>query len=765
MHLIASNFVGGPEKQILHHAQDIQDSGFQVWIGSFRDQPEKAAILVHAEALGLPVFESKSSGRFDLHAILELASFMRREKIQLLCTHGFKANSIGVFAKTLAGVPQVAFCRGWTAETLRVRVYETLERRLLPFANRIVCVSEAQAEYFASLRWLRPRVSVVHNAMLDSLGIPLVCDREGAKTQLGFSPKTRLVGAVGRLSVEKGQRFLVEAAPELAREFKDLKIVLLGEGRERAKLALEVKRLGLEDVVVMPGFQNNVARWMEAFDVLANCSVTEGIPNAILEALAVGTPVVATAVGGVPELIKDRETGLLVIPGSPEALAQGLTKVLRDGPFALQLSQAGRDWVRTRFSASGQRDSLLTIYRQVLLPSIGFTDPATVGATPKMVGITSESSSGPSYPECEETKVWPFISVVIPVRNEETHLGKVLESLIAQEYPRDRYEILVVDGQSTDGTSVVVEKAAAAATVRVTLLQNPRKLSSAGRNVGVRNSSGEFIIFVDGHCEIPSKTLLRDAATLFEKSGADCLCRPQPLNTAGNGFFGNAVAYARASPLGHGRDSTIYNTTYEGCVNPCSAGSMYRRTVFERVGYYDESFDAAEDVELNYRVFKSGLISYMSPLLEIRYQPRASFEALWRQMMRYGRGRFHLVWKHSKAFSFSQIVPAIFLLWIVLGGFASLFSPPFSAVFGISLGAYAAVVLYFSFGLGRRHGFRYLLMGPPIFLTIHLGLGAGLLAEALKLGGKRNSNQTKVSSSVSGKARRLEPPVENEFRG
>jgi succinoglycan biosynthesis protein ExoA len=751
LHLIASNFVGGPEKQILHHALNLRGSGFEVWIGSFRDQAEKAAILAQAEAIGLPTFESKSSGRFDPRAVFDLATFIKRERIQLLCTHGFKANSIGVFAKTLAGVPQMAFCRGWTAETLRVRAYEMLERRLLPFADRIVCVSEAQAEHFASRRWLRRRISVVHNAMLDSLGIPAVCDRAESKSQLGFSPQTRLVGVVGRLSVEKGQRYLVEAAKELSREFDDLKIILLGEGRERENLELQAKKLGVENMVVLPGFQSNVGTWMKAFDVVANCSLTEGIPNAVLEAMAAGTPVVATAVGGVPALVKDRETGLLVSPANAGALARGVAEALRDVEFASRLGHAGRAWVQERFSAAGQRDALLGLYRQCLgVSGISVDQPARNAAS----GSTEAASSA---------SIQPFVSVIIPVRNEEAHLGAVLEDLIEQEYPKDRYEILVVDGQSTDGTSRVAAEVANAGKAAIRLLSNPGRRSSAGRNLGVQQSCGELIVFIDGHCHIPSKTLLRDAVSLFEKSGADCLSRPQPLNMRSNDLFQNGVAQARATALGHGRDSTIFNLAYEGPVNPSSAGALYRRRVFDRVGFYDESFDAAEDVEFNHRVLMAGLRSYISPRLAIEYQPRGSLGALWQQMVRYGKGRFRLIQKHRDAFSFSQLIPAILLLWLLLGVPASLLARPFSVAFGFSLAIYAAAVLFFSLRIGWRHGFELLLIAPAIFVTIHLGLGTGFLAQALKSGWGNSRAEKMLSASGSGNAKPLEPPFSVEI--
>jgi glycosyltransferase involved in cell wall biosynthesis len=326
----------------------------------------------------------------------------------------------------------------------------------------------------------------------------------------------------------------------------------------------------------------------------------------------------------------------------------------------------------------------------------------------------------------------PLISVVIPVRNEEAHLGTVLQGLLDQEYPKDRFEIIVADGNSTDGTAKVVEKIASISPTRIELFANPVQRSSAGRNVGVQNSSGELIVFVDGHCHIPSKTFLQDAARLFEETGADCLCRPQPLETNGNSFFQKGVAQARATALGHGRDSSIYNLIYEGPVNPSSAGAFYRRTVFERVGLYDENFDAAEDVEFNYRVFKSGLASYISPRLAIEYQPRSTLQGLWRQMARYGKGRCRLVRKHPHAFSLSQLAPTVLLLWLVLGGAVSLVASPFFLIYAFSLALYAAAIAFFSLGIAYRHGLALFFITPAIFATIHLGLGAGFLAETLR---------------------------------
>jgi GT2 family glycosyltransferase len=339
----------------------------------------------------------------------------------------------------------------------------------------------------------------------------------------------------------------------------------------------------------------------------------------------------------------------------------------------------------------------------------------------------SQAASGSAEPA-----QLPFISVVIPVRNEEASLASVLDDLIRQDYPHDRYEILVVDGQSTDGTAAVVQRYVSLDSPRIRLFSNPGQLSSSGKNVGVRNSRGEFILFVDGHCRIPTRSLLSEHVRILRESGAECLCRPQPLSSPGNTWFQNVVAHARATLIGHGRDSDIYRTDLEGFVNPTSSGAGYRRSVFERVGLYDERFDACEDVEFNHRVYRAAIPSYFSPRLAILYEPRSSLSGLFRQMLRYGRGRFLLMQKHKETACLSQVLPAAFvsgLAFLALGYLASSLARPWSLVV---LVAYAAVLLASSAALGVRHGWQDFLVAPFVYLSIHIGLGAGFWVGAFE---------------------------------
>lgn len=258
----------------------------------------------------------------------------------------------------------------------------------------------------------------------------------------------------------------------------------------------------------------------------------------------------------------------------------------------------------------------------------------------------------------------PFLSVVVPVRNEARFIAGTLEQLVSQDYPRERFEILVADGRSDDGTRDIVRDFSARHP-QVRLLDNPRLLSSAGRNVGFRAGRGDCFLVIDGHCHIPDDKLLRNVAECFEESGAHCLGRPQPLDPPGLTPFQRSVALARSSRLGHGGDSLIYGER-EGYASPVSNGAAYRREVFERVGYVNEDFDACEDVEFNWRVEQAGFVSYTSPRLTVRYYPRESLAGLLRQMRRYGRGRRRLLRGHPRAGSLTGLVPPVFAAGVLL---------------------------------------------------------------------------------------------------
>jgi glycosyltransferase involved in cell wall biosynthesis len=324
-----------------------------------------------------------------------------------------------------------------------------------------------------------------------------------------------------------------------------------------------------------------------------------------------------------------------------------------------------------------------------------------------------------------ESATGPLVSVVLPVRNEAAHIEDVLADLRAQEFPADRVEVLVVDGESTDDTRERVRRVASA-DPRVRLLENPARLSSAARALGARESRGLYVAYVDGHCRIPSRTWLADHVEAFERTGARCLARPQPLDRLGGGYRARAIAAARHSPFGHSVRSTIFGDA-EGPVDPTSSGAAYRREVFDVVGTFDAAFDACEDVEFNHRVAKAGLLAWSSPKFAVEYAPRGSYRALFRQMYRYGLGRARLHRKHRDAFRVEALAPAAFAAGLPVLAASPLLPSPGPLVVAAPYALYALLAVLFGVLSASRRGatlFPGILVAFP---TIHAGLGLGYL--------------------------------------
>ncbi len=366
LHLIGSNLVGGPEKQILHHAQDMQDSDYQLSIGSFHDLKDRPEVLVAAEQRNIPTLCLPGGLRVDL--VHRLAHMLSERKGVLLCTHGFKANVVGYLASRRTGTSHVAFVRGFTAENRRVRLYEMLERQALKRADRVICVSDSQAKQIARIRGNRRAPVVVKNAMLPPYARPQ--NRPPiSRTDLSIPKSAFVFGSVGRLSPEKGHRFMVAAFHKLCVESpvgSQLYLIIVGDGKEEQPLKQQATHLGIREQIHFAGFQGSCTEWMQMMDCLVQPSLTEGTPNTVLEALCLKLPVIATAVGGVPDLIVDGRNGLLVPSANVEQMAAAMKKMWLSPDLRFQLAAGAEDLLH-EYSPAFQRQRLLAVYDEVFL--------------------------------------------------------------------------------------------------------------------------------------------------------------------------------------------------------------------------------------------------------------------------------------------------------------------------------------------------------------------------------------------------------------
>ncbi len=324
----------------------------------------------------------------------------------------------------------------------------------------------------------------------------------------------------------------------------------------------------------------------------------------------------------------------------------------------------------------------------------------------------------------------PKISVIVPIRNEARFIERTIRYVQDQDYPRKKMEILVVVGDSIDDTVGIVQRIAAE-DPRVQYIRNPRSWSSAARNIGIENATGDVVTFIDGHTFINNDQLLRNTARILHEQNVSVLSRPQFLDTPENNHFQKAVSLARKSAVGHGLDSTIYNDRDEP-VDPTSSGASYTREALDKVGRFDERFDACEDVEFNHRVFKAGFGSFTSLKLAVYYYPRESLGKLFQQMTRYGVGRFRLARKHPDTLSPGTLIPFLFTVGLPLLAVLAFLHPLLRYLFLAVVCLYALAVLPSSAVVAARHGWSFFPVLPPIYLAVHAGLGYGFLKEMIR---------------------------------
>jgi glycosyltransferase involved in cell wall biosynthesis len=361
VHLTASTFHGGPERQMLGLAHALPEMDQTIFL-SFAEGGRCRQFLSTARHHGFEAAGLIHDTPRLWSAVREIADHLGRVDADILFCHGYKANLLGRVAARRHKVPAVAVARGWTGESFRVRFYERLDRLHLRCMDHVVCVSEAQAARVRRAGVPAARTSVIHNA-IDPARFQEPDARYRAKLLRYFrQPRTHIIAAAGRLSPEKGFGVLVKAAERVLRVHPSAGFVLFGDGPERARLQQQINSLGLGHAFILAGLRADLDRFLPHFDLMVLPSYTEGLPNVVLEAFAAGVPVVATAVGGTPEVVEDGVSGYLVPPGNADNLADRIEELLTVPEVLPEMGRMGRLQVQEKFGFATQA----RLYRQLL---------------------------------------------------------------------------------------------------------------------------------------------------------------------------------------------------------------------------------------------------------------------------------------------------------------------------------------------------------------------------------------------------------------
>jgi glycosyltransferase involved in cell wall biosynthesis len=300
-----------------------------------------------------------------LAMILDIIAELNRRNADALVCHGYKADLLGWIAARRVGIPVISVSRGWTGHTRKVRLNEALDRRILRQMDRVVCVSDGQSAKVQRAGISADRIRVIHNA-IDLSRFRSDHRGGGALHGLFRSPVEQIVIAAGRLSPEKGFDQLVQAARLVTVKSPSTGFVLVGKGPDREKLEQQVRAAGLAERFVFAGFRSDVDELIRDAAILAQSSLTEGLPNVVLEACAAGISVVATDVGGTREVVTEGENGYLVPPGDPRALATRLIELLGDPARRAEMGNRGREKVAREFSFAQQSAGYEALFDEVV---------------------------------------------------------------------------------------------------------------------------------------------------------------------------------------------------------------------------------------------------------------------------------------------------------------------------------------------------------------------------------------------------------------
>ena len=312
-----------------------------------------------------------------------------------------------------------------------------------------------------------------------------------------------------------------------------------------------------------------------------------------------------------------------------------------------------------------------------------------------------------------------LVSIVIPMRNESEHIRPCLESILAQDYPAESIEILVVDGCSTDNSRDVVMQYFQN-NLNLHLLDNPQQITPTAFNLGIKYARGQIIILVSAHSVLASD-YVRQCVTALQYSGADGV--GGVMHPIGQGYIGKAIALAFGSRFGAG-DSKFHYTQENAFVDTIPLPA-YRREVFQQVGLFDETLIRNQDFDFNYRIRQAGGKLFLSPAIRFYYTPRSSLPALWRQYFQYGRWKVRALQKHPASLRWRQMVPPVLVSTLFGSLLLNFFWPPACWLFALIAGCYLLANLVASTIAASRCGWRYLPILPLVFASIHFAWGLG----------------------------------------
>ena len=361
LQLISSGGYYGAENMLLNLCASQETSGCQNSLLLFYNvHVPNVEFYERARRRGLSVRMVHCNGRADWRAVRQIEEYIQEDAVDIVHTHGYKADLYGYLAAWRCHKPVVATCHNWVGGTAALGIYNQLDRMALKKFNALAAVSDTVAQRLLAFGVPAEKIKTIAN------GIDVKAFERAEPLPLFNAEGSAVVGMVARLDLQKGFEYLLQAARELCKTFHGLKIVIVGEGPDREAIEEMIEQYGLQSNVVLAGQQSNMPAVYAAMDIFVLPSLNEGLPMTVLEAMAASKPVIATRVGAIPSLIKDGENGLLVAPKDSEGLRNTIASLLDDPERRRRMGDQAHAWVSRNYTSEAMALKYREMYDDVL---------------------------------------------------------------------------------------------------------------------------------------------------------------------------------------------------------------------------------------------------------------------------------------------------------------------------------------------------------------------------------------------------------------
>jgi len=363
--LIATDNLGGPGKGIFQFIRHADSERYDYFLGNFelfKGETYEFKELANENKFNLVLFRQRF--KLDPVMIIDVYRFIKKHKINIIQTHGHKTHIIGFFISLIARIKWVTVAHGWTSENLKIRFYAILERFLMRFSDLAICVSPVLFDTLKKIR-KKSRTVLVLNAV-DPEEIR-VSANDYYKTIRESISAEHVIGVFGRLSPEKGQCILIESVKYINGKINGLKLVIVGEGPEESKLKKQCEAYKLNEVITFAGYQACVGDYIKAVDLVVLPSLSEGLPNIVLEAMALKRPVIATNVGAVKEILRNNENGWVVDRNDHIALAEKIIDFFNMDSKSIEMITINAcKTINSAFRPEARANKIVNLYEELL---------------------------------------------------------------------------------------------------------------------------------------------------------------------------------------------------------------------------------------------------------------------------------------------------------------------------------------------------------------------------------------------------------------